>query len=619
MYTRVIAALAAFCISMSSAKAAAPLVTPDSSAKLTEAHGVIFKRDFVDWTKELWRDPEPATVGDILKEGMQLGTGSKSWAQVSWPNVATRAWSNTIFAIAPNQKLVYLLGGEMLFQLDKHRKEKKDYVIWTKVLQARIRGTTVLVQSTPEVSRITVLEGCVEVMNRLDHSLVRINPGVVYQVRINSTAAPEVKQSEEQNDPGEPAASKELSESKSRNAWRAISRRPGTFQYFSKRDNNLFDRGSLLGHPAAGKTAMSQNGLPGLPELPPLVNKLGKQLSSNLLSPLLAGTGEKVTAVGSIIDGTTTDLASELTAITTQARPILDMFETKKTITSLVIVDTNKLREHPLLQDFHQPISSQSLIDSSFEKLPAVCHQVIPSGERISAADTPSGLPDLKGEDKVLVESTEILRVPTTTSYRIGQLVGRDMPVPPHSISLFTPVGVIGQTNNAPAGTNPSALPILGASDTDDRKRYSQQPGIKHGLFGNNRLNQQAIFESSTLSKSANLRPVSNVFNGGVPQTGFQAPILIPTGVTGNLVGGIGGSQQVSGSLPVNLPGNLPASLPANLPVNLPGNLPANLPAVLPGGLPGNLPTNLPVNQPGGNSGGGGGLNLPLPQMHIGL
>lgn len=161
-----------------------PLVTNDVVATVTAQKGTVFKRDFTDWTKQAWGDPEPAKVSDKLHEGMQVGTGNDSWAEISWPNVKTRAWANTVFAVAPSKRLVYLTGGEMLFRLDKHRKDKdQPYYIWTKVLQARIRGTTVLVQAKGAVTRFTVMEGTVDVFNRLDHSLVTVKPGVVYEVK----------------------------------------------------------------------------------------------------------------------------------------------------------------------------------------------------------------------------------------------------------------------------------------------------------------------------------------------------------------------------------------------------------------------------------------------------
>lgn len=163
----------------------------DRTAKLTEKHGDVYKRGFIDWNREEWGDPAPAHLGEHLAEGMQLGTGNKSWAQLTWKNVSARAWENSVYAIAPNQRLVYLMGGEMLFQLDKKRKDKTAaYYVWTKLLQARMRGTTALVQANNDIARVTVLEGTIDVLNRVDHSLVRLKPGVVYEIRSRDSALP---------------------------------------------------------------------------------------------------------------------------------------------------------------------------------------------------------------------------------------------------------------------------------------------------------------------------------------------------------------------------------------------------------------------------------------------
>ncbi|MBS1957641.1 MAG: FecR domain-containing protein [Cyanobacteria bacterium SZAS-4] len=163
--------------------AAPPPVDAISTAQVTEAKGDIFKRGFIDWNREVWGEPSQAQVGDKLEEGMQLGTGEKSWAQLSWRHITTRAWEKSVYAIAPNQRLVYLIGGELLFQLDKNRKDKREYYVWTNLLQARIRGTTVMVQSTGTNSKISVLEGSIDVENRSDHSIVHLKPGVVMEVQ----------------------------------------------------------------------------------------------------------------------------------------------------------------------------------------------------------------------------------------------------------------------------------------------------------------------------------------------------------------------------------------------------------------------------------------------------
>ena len=168
----------------------ANLALDSNNAILTDAHNTVFKRDFIDWDREKWGDPLPAKIGDLLKEGMQVGTGNESWAQISWPKVTTRTWENSVVSIAPNKRIVYLRDGEMLFQRDnKQHQDQFTYVIWTKVLQVRVRGTTLLVQSTPDYSRVSVLEGDVDVVNRLDNSVVNIKPGVVYEVRTGGPPA----------------------------------------------------------------------------------------------------------------------------------------------------------------------------------------------------------------------------------------------------------------------------------------------------------------------------------------------------------------------------------------------------------------------------------------------
>lgn len=159
----------------------------DHYAVLTEAHNRVYKRDFVDWSKEIWGDPLPAKKGEMLREGMQVGTANKSWAEITWPSVTTRAWENSVVAISPGKRLVYLLNGEMLFQLDKNRKDKGDTVIWTRVLQLRLHGTSVLVQAMTDFTRVAVLEGEIDVTNRYDNSVISLKPGAVYEVR---TGAP---------------------------------------------------------------------------------------------------------------------------------------------------------------------------------------------------------------------------------------------------------------------------------------------------------------------------------------------------------------------------------------------------------------------------------------------
>jgi len=172
--------LLSFCVGEASAN---PMASATDTGQLTEVKGTVYKRGFADVNREVWCDPIPAATGDAVSDGMQVGTGSNSWTQCTWKHVTARAWENSVYMVSPKQKLVYLVGGELLFNLDKHRPDKKPYSIWTKYLHATVRGTTLVVQSTPDGSKVSVLEGTVDVTNRLDNSVITLTPGVVYEVK----------------------------------------------------------------------------------------------------------------------------------------------------------------------------------------------------------------------------------------------------------------------------------------------------------------------------------------------------------------------------------------------------------------------------------------------------
>lgn len=165
-------------------------ITSDAGAILTDVHRRVNKRCYIDLARHTWGEPTPGRIGDLLPEGTQVGTGNKSWAQISWPKVTTRIWEDSVVSIAPNKKIVYLLNGEMLFNLDKKHKVSESFEVWTKLLSARVHGTTFITQSTADFSRVTVLEGSLDVTNKLDNSIVHIGPGVVYEVRIGAPPPP---------------------------------------------------------------------------------------------------------------------------------------------------------------------------------------------------------------------------------------------------------------------------------------------------------------------------------------------------------------------------------------------------------------------------------------------
>lgn len=254
---RILAVLAA-CVTSASmlTPAVQAAITPspasarDVSAVLTAKKGTVFKREFRDWNREEWGEPAPAEVSDQLREGMQIGTGNESWAEVQWPNVKTRAWANTVFAVAPNKRLVYLTGGEMLFRLDKHRKDKDDYYIWTKVLQARIRGTTVLVQAKGQITRFTVMEGTVELTNRLDKSRVMLQPGAVWEIKgYGQPTSTNKTDKTEQYKPAPLAVPKKLDSSITEVTYDATNYLPVFQDKYAASNVYASNREALLNHP----------------------------------------------------------------------------------------------------------------------------------------------------------------------------------------------------------------------------------------------------------------------------------------------------------------------------------------------------------------------------------
>ncbi len=160
---------------------------PANHALLMRAAGEVIKADMIDESKELLGEPQPAKVNDLLAEGSVLGTGKNSWAEIKWASVVSRIWQQTVIQIRPSKRSVFLQEGSLRFQLKKDRPDKAPYDIRTKVLQARVHGTTVYVECRKDVEKISVLEGNIDVVNLQNKSVVHLTPGVVYEVRVLGT------------------------------------------------------------------------------------------------------------------------------------------------------------------------------------------------------------------------------------------------------------------------------------------------------------------------------------------------------------------------------------------------------------------------------------------------
>lgn len=399
------AQIISFVVGLSTVAAPAMAIPSDgetSTAVLTEAKGDVYKRGFVDWAKQEWGEPQVAKKGDTLNEGMQVGTGQKSWAQIAWQFVTCRAWANSVYAIAPHQRLVYLTNGEMLFHLSKNRKDKDDFCVWTNLLQARIRGTTVIVQAAGDTSRISVLEGTVDVLNKLDHSVVRIKPGVVYTVQAKPGAL-----GAENNAP-KPGAAMGISDPTAVN------------------NRNVSSAGGET-HAAAA---------------PSVVSTIGSAASSNPVTSTVAPT------VQAIAPTPATSSISQLTNIVNTKQAEIPLFDDSKSKTSLLIADVNTLLLHPLVTGLESELSSLPLVSSVLNALPALFH----GGLVGSTTNGLLSLTSLNGRDE-LQSAAEILRAPTRVSYSIGPQVGaRDagalIPISPVAAALFPPQGLIASASS---------------------------------------------------------------------------------------------------------------------------------------------------------------------------
>jgi hypothetical protein len=302
-----------------------------TSALLTEAKGTVYKRSFIDWSKQQWGDPEAAKKGDVLQEGMQVGTGDKSWAQIAWEHVTCRAWANSVYAVAPHQRLVYLQSGEMLFHLDKNRKDKDNYCIWTNLLQARVRGTTVLVQATAENSKLTVLEGTVDVLNKLDHSVVRLKPGVVYTIQAKAGQLPTN------------ISSPDL-----------------------RTSNNVDAIQKALNAPAIAADE----------------NKTGS------LAPTVAEVTKPLIPGGATIENP----PQQLTNIISTKQEAIPLFNDIKATTQLLVANVDALLAHPLVTGLESELSSLPLVQASLQSLPAMFHEGAAGDallRSVSVADNP--------------------------------------------------------------------------------------------------------------------------------------------------------------------------------------------------------------------------------------
>lgn len=157
-------------------------------ACLVQQKGIVEKAEPSNAAMTELRPFASCQLNDQLAEGTVIRTGQSSFAKIQWSegrskDLATNIFPKSLIRISAQHRTVYLSSGAIAFKKDPAASE---YLVETKRLQARIRGTTIRLQCTPTEDRLIVLETVtkgVEVKNKLDGSGITLTPGVEFVVR----------------------------------------------------------------------------------------------------------------------------------------------------------------------------------------------------------------------------------------------------------------------------------------------------------------------------------------------------------------------------------------------------------------------------------------------------
>jgi len=172
-------------------------------ATATKVQGHVMKSLPSEQNRTALSLPTSCNQGDLLPDGSAIQTGKEadSSAELQWgtsrqDKKTTRIWANSfvrVFSRTPGRiDNVCLAKGALIFK--KEHNEPNTYWVETKLLQARIRGTTVRVVSEPPsdgnpgMDKIFVLEGGrVQVKNKETGSIVELSTGVELAVKVKAS------------------------------------------------------------------------------------------------------------------------------------------------------------------------------------------------------------------------------------------------------------------------------------------------------------------------------------------------------------------------------------------------------------------------------------------------
>lgn len=323
----------------------------EPTARITETGGEVYKKGFVDWEKDLWKPAQAAQAGEELQEGMQILCGDHSRAALACGAASVRCGEKTRLAFSADRKLAYLMDGEAIFSKDR-KKDKSDFFVSTKLIQAKVSDANILMQTNAETSRVTVLEGSVDVINKLDESMVHLEPGVVLEVKSASAKA-----------------------------------------------------------------------------------------------------------------------ASGFHELRSGELPLVDLFQTSKTLSSLFIADPKLLQAHQLFACFGAPLQDAAIIARNLKSIE----------ERTAPLLRDKGDKDLL--NMLLLSNATIIAPPASLKYKIGPLVGTAFLLPPNSLAIAPPRGVIGKTNASGILYVMGKHGVLGAADSEivletNADRARRQPAV---------------------------------------------------------------------------------------------------------------------------------------------
>jgi hypothetical protein len=139
------------------------------------------------------RSPQPASIGEVVRGGTDVRTGSGSRAQLTFADqTLARLGANTLFSFERGTRRLDLENGTILLQVPK---DAGGATIRSAPVTAAITGTTVMMEyspGNPGTVKLIVLEGTVRLSlaGRLGESVL-VGPGQMIAVAANARSLPD--------------------------------------------------------------------------------------------------------------------------------------------------------------------------------------------------------------------------------------------------------------------------------------------------------------------------------------------------------------------------------------------------------------------------------------------